>query len=247
MLGRKIKVEIDENTRMIDLDDTSNDSAFWGILLHAGYLSASSVEQDQEDIFTCEVSIPNYEVRGAYARLINRYHKDILFADISGFDEYKLMIAGLQTGNIADFATRLEAYVEQVVSFYDVPKNAKDESKIREQVYHAFMLGILAGLHSKHHKLSSNREAGYGRYDIVLAPEKKHQHGLIFEFKAAGQPDKLGLEANNALKQIAKKRYADVLKARGVTSGIHIGMSFYGKSFEVVYTKESYSREALSV
>lgn len=240
MLGNKIQVEIDENTRMMDLDDTSNDSAFWGILLNAGYLSASIAEQNQEDIFTCEVAIPNYEVRGAYARLINRYHKNVLFAGTHVFDEYELMMAALQTGNIEEFATRLQIYMDEAVSFHDIPKQEKGSGKTREQVYHAFMLGVLVGLHSKYYKLSSNCESGYGRYDIVLAPEKR-KHGLIFEFKAADRPDKLLTEAKNALMQIKEKRYSAGLEAAGVESGIHIGMSFYGKRFEVVYSRESYS------
>ena len=69
---------------------------------------------------------------------------------------------------------------------------------------------------------------------------------MIFEFKAADHPDKLNSEANKALKQIAAKRYRVALEAKGVTSGIHIGMGFYGKRFEVVYTKEEYSAELVT-
>ena len=243
MEGETIQVELDEKTRLLDLDDPLNDRAFWGILLHAGYLSASDSQQDQDTIFNCDVSIPNYEVKGAYARLINRYHEEVLFADNSGFENYKSMIVSLQTGNIDDFVTRLQLYIEQVVSYHDIPKSAGEHPsiKIREQVYHGFMLGVLVGLHSKYYKLSSNLEAGYGRYDIVMAPRKSHQHGLIFEFKAASSQDKLALEAKNALRQITAKSYATALKAKGVESGINIGMSFYGKSLEVSYTKEDYS------
>ena len=243
MEGETIQVELDEKTRLLDLDDPLNDRAFWGILLHAGYLSASDSQQDQDTIFNCDVSIPNYEVKGAYARLINRYHEEVLFADNSGFENYKSMITSLQTGNIDDFVTRLQLYIEQVVSYHDIPKSAGEHPgiKIREQVYHGFMLGVLVGLHSKYAKLSSNLEAGYGRYDIVMAPRKAHQHGLIFEFKAASSQDKLALEAKNALRQITAKSYATALKAKGVESGIHIGMSFYGKNLEAAYTKEDYS------
>lgn len=107
------------------------------------------------------------------------------------------------------------------------------------------MLGVLVGLHSKYYKLSSNCEAGYGRYDIVLAPEKQ-RHGLVFEFKAADHPGKLLTEANRALMQIKEKKYSAVLKDAGVESGIHIGMSFYGKRFEIVYSRENYLTENLA-
>ena len=143
--------------------------------------------------------------------------------------------------------------MEQAVSFHDIPNKAdkagrssgseikQEPEKIREQVYHAFMLGLLAGLHSSYFQLSSNREAGYGRYDIVLMPSEDNQHGLIFEFKATDNPDKLLAEANNAVKQIEQKRYAAILEARGVASGIHIGISFCGKRFQIAHQKVEYS------
>ena len=254
MLGKTVQVEIDERTTLPNLDDHQNDSAFWGLLLHAGYLSACRVKQAQNTIFECDVLIPNYEVAGAYAHLISRYQQYCLLKDQDpSLENYKAMLMALRSGNIDKFAVSMQTYMEQAVSFHDIPNKAdkagrssgseikQEPEKIREQVYHAFMLGLLAGLHSSYFQLSSNREAGYGRYDIVLMPSEDNQHGLIFEFKATDNPDKLLAEANNAVKQIEQKRYAAILEARGVASGIHIGISFCGKRFQIAHQKVEYS------
>ncbi len=249
--GREIEVEIDERTNLSNLNNPYNDSAFWGLLLHAGYLSARSVYRNMNTLAICKVCIPNYEVAGAYAHLISCYQQDhLLAASDPGLENYKAMLMALRSGNIDKFAVSLQTYMEQAVSFHDIPKKAgpssdaeikQEPEKIREQVYHAFMLGILVGLHSEYFQLSSNREAGYGRYDIVLMPSEGNQHGLIFELKATDNPDELLAEANNAVKQIEQKRYAAILEARGIPSGIHIGISFCGKRFQIAHQKVEYS------
>ncbi len=161
----------------------------------------------------------------------------------------------LRAGDVKTFASHLRDYLEQAVSFHDLPKRlikrtrhqaaAREASditvneqqqavdKTREEVYHAFMLGLLAGLHSQYFQLSSNREAGYSRYDIVLMPDEVDQQGLIFEFKGMDDPSKLPQEAKSALQQIEVKRYAAALEARGVRSGLHIGLAFCGKRFHL--------------
>ena len=249
--GREIEVEIDERTNLSNLNNPYNDSAFWGLLLHSGYLSARSVYRNMNTLAICQVCIPNYEVAGAYAHLISCYQQDhLLAASDPSLENYKAMLMALRSGNIDKFAVSMQTYMEQAVSFHDIPNKAghssgseikQEPEKIREQVYHAFMLGLLAGLHSSYFQLSSNREAGYGRYDIVLMPSEDNQHGLIFEFKATDNPDKLLAEANNAVKQIEQKRYAAILEARGVASGIHIGISFCGKRFQIAHQKVEYS------
>lgn len=267
ILGKTITVTVDERTTLTDLDNPYDDSGFWGLLLHAGYLSASKVEQGQDTLFQCDVIIPNYEVAGAYARLINRCQATQLMDIDPGLTTYTAMLKALREGNIDDFATYLQAYMEQAVSFHDIPKRphkrrrkkepglevaeditAKEEyqstEKTREQVYHAFMLGLLAGLHSQYFQLSSNREAGYGRYDIVLMPSDMNSHGLIFEFKAADTPDKLEQEATAALQQIEDKSYQAILEGRGVAVGLHIGIAFCGKRFHIVHQRVDYQPAA---
>ena len=247
--GKVIEVEIDERTNLSNLNDPYNDGAFWGLLLHAGYLSAKSAERSIDTLATCEVLITNYEVKGAYIRLIKNYQQSFLLADHDpGLDNYKAITNALRAGDIDSFAKFLQTYIDQVMSYHDMPKSFKsqgdmqhDPEKIREQLYHNFMLGVLVWLHSKYFKLSSNREAGYGRYDIVFMPSEADQHGLIFELKAADNPDKLPEEANKALKQIEEKHYSAILESRGVSSGIHIGVSFCGKRLHMVHQKVNYS------
>ena len=128
--------------------------------------------------------------------------------------------------------------MEQAFSYYDVPKN--DSAKVREQVYHVFLFGLLAGLNSSYFHLSSNREAGDRRYDIALMPKDKTKHGLIFEIKSTDNQDNLISEAESALEQIEEKRYGAALETNDITSGIYIGLSFYGKHFHISHKKVSY-------
>lgn len=239
MMGKAIQVKISERTTLPDLDNMHDDSAFWGLLLHAGYLSAAQTKLDWNNVYTCLVTIPNYEVRGAYANFINNYQKHLLAKSDPKLKNYNSMLQALLSSDIDKFAEHLQTYMEQVASFYDIPKQAKD--KIPEQVYHAFFLGLLEGLHGESFQISSNREAGLGRYDIALIPKKPNQSGIIFEFKSTGKPSNIAKEANNALGQIKEKHYAAELKKNGAASGIYIGVGFCGKISHIVHAFEKYS------
>lgn len=239
MQGKTITVKLNERTILSDLDNPYNDSAFWGLLLHAGYLGTPSAKLDWDDVYTCEIAIPNYEVRGAYASFIKRYLEERLLASGDGLNNYNGMLQALLDNDIDKFAEYLQTYMEQVVSFYDIPKKTTD--KIPEQVYHAFFIGLLGGLHSANFQVSSNRESGLGRYDIALIPTQPNQHGMIFEFKSTDDSNNVAKEANNALKQIKEKRYAAELKKNGAISGVYIGIGFCGKYFHIEHTVENYS------
>ena len=127
------------------------------------------------------------------------------------------------------------------MSYHDIPKKEpKPAEKIREQVYHSFIAGMLSSLHIDNFRLISNGEAGYGRYDLAFLPYNLKYSGLIFEFKAVSNPKHLESEAKKALAQIKEKDYGSTLEAGGVSSGIYIGLSFYGKRFSIAYEKVKY-------
>ena len=110
------------------------------------------------------------------------------------------------------------------LSVFDVPF---DES---EKVYHAFVLGLLVGLKDKY-DVKSNRESGFGRYDVMLCPKKPSDLGIIMEFKKAEPGGKANLEAvaQSAIKQIEEKQYAVELLERGVKRILYLGFAFSGK------------------
>ena len=239
MTNNDVKVDVNERTSFPDLDNAYNDSAFWGLLLQAGYLSTSNIKVNDENTLKCNITIPNYEIKGAYAHLIKRYQESF----DPGGDNRNAMIESLMTGNMTEFSINLQKFMEQAFNYYDAPKN--DSTKVREQAYHSFLFALLAGLNSSYFHLSSNREAGHGRYDIALMPKDKTKHGLILEIKSTDNQDNLISESENALQQIEEKRYGAALEANDIASGIYIGLSFYGKHFHISHKKVSYKLSEL--
>ena len=168
------------------------------------------------------------------------------------------MLSSLVEGDLDYFATYLENYILNVVSYFDIPKKPKIRKRKRkeiestsekleeelpeeeliatpEQMYHLFVLGFIAGLHGKCYQIQSNRESGYGRYDLILSPSDPKRHGIIFEFKAAEKPSQLEKYSQDALTQIHEKRYQVDLERYGVQRGLHIGIAFCGKHLEVAH------------
>jgi len=84
---------------------------------------------------------------------------------------------------------------------------------------------------SSSHEVRSNRESGWGRYDVMLIPKDRSKLGVILEFKKVQVRKKETLEsaAQSALKQIEEKQYETELRALGLTRILKVGISFLGK------------------
>ena len=108
-------------------------------------------------------------------------------------------------------------------SHHDIP------AKNPERVYHAFVLGLLVALKDTH-EVKSNRESGYGRYDVSLIPYDKKALGIVLEFKKVDEKkETLETCAEKALVQIEEKKYVAELEGRGITQIICLGLAFLGK------------------
>lgn len=257
-----IDVKLSEQTCFQDLDSGKID-AFWGLLVHCGYLTVVEKNEQQKFKIDCKLKIPNYEVTGFFAINIERCHQEIL--EDSGFYEHEKFMRSLVEGNIDYFRDRLTEYIVNVASYFDFRKkpikkkltsgntrsasvdkaiqpSAEDDTIIiaPEIIYHVFMLGILSGLHGSYFRIRSNRESGYGRFDLLLFPMRKDMHGIIFEFKKSENLKNLKKEALSALDQIEEKKYYADFEDWGIQKGIHIGISFHGKHFELEYRKADY-------
>lgn len=103
-----------------------------------------------------------------------------------------------------------------------------------EKVYHAFVLGMLISLNDTHEVLS-NRESGYGRYDVMIIPKNVSNLGIIIEFKKLDPDDEENLEetADEALKQIIEKKYSTTLEHKGVKNIKEIAIVFRGKDIYI--------------
>ncbi len=104
-----------------------------------------------------------------------------------------------------------------------------------EIVYHAFTLGLLISLRETH-EVRSNRESGFGRYDVMLIPKGKHGRGVVIEFKKAAESSReaLAAAAQAALQQIDEKGYAVELNERGISDIVKLGIAFKGKETLIV-------------
>ena len=113
-------------------------------------------------------------------------------------------------------------------SYMDVGENTA------ENIYHAFVLGMLVGLRDTYY-VNSNRESGYGRYDIMLEPKDKNGNSFIMEFKVLDDMEENTIEdtIKNAKKQIEEKRYEENLKERGFKNITKMVYAFKGKEVKM--------------
>lgn len=212
--GGAIEKMIEESIIFSTLDQ--NPEATWTLLLFSGYLSLTETPSWGKP---CKLQIPNVEV----AEL---YHSTILdwFKNSIQLSKYNLLLKSLTSGDIDTFSKIFADFMVSSVSIFDTSPEEP------EKIYHAFVLGILLGLKDTY-EVKSNRESGYGRYDVMLIPKSKNGLGIIIEFKKITSHDQMDLKtaAGLALKQIEDKNYRQDLIDRGINNILYLGFAFQGK------------------
>ena len=193
--------------------------AVWSLLLFAGYLTFNEYQLLEEGRERCLLAIPNKEIRILYKELIKQ-----IFEESLSINKGHELLNALTRGDVEVFAELFQEFVVNSMSFFDF---APDEP---EKSYHLLVLGLLVMLGDSY-EIKSNRESGYGRYDIMIIPRQKNKRAIIIEFKKASKARKETLEsaADNALKQIEEKKYAQELRGRGFKEIQALGISFQGK------------------
>lgn len=207
-----------------------NDPAsFWTLLVMAGYLKAIVSKVDIKGKVHCQLLIPNFEVKILYQNMVEQW---LTPKDDNIMTWYEEFLGDLLSGNIENFTENLQRILQDNVSFHDTAKNP-------EIFYHGLFLGFLAGLNQNLYEIKSNRESGYGRYDIVIIPKDLTKLAIIIELKKIGSPEenKLLDGAELALKQIETKAYLSEFKQRGLINVLKIGLAFCGKEFRLLTQK----------
>ena len=151
-----------------------------------------------------------------------------LAEDIQIADRSK-MLKALLAGDVATFEAHFQRFVVQVFSFHDAVKPAP------ESFYHAFILGLIASL-DDHFFIRSNRESGFGRYDIALIPRPGRQaRGVIFEIKSPDEARNETLETAlaEAEAQFLQKKYETELADLGVATVLRLAVAVQGKLAKV--------------
>jgi len=217
--GESIEKPIEENIVLKDIYHREN--LLWSFLLMGGYLKQSSKKSDEDAGKTYYLlTIPNKEVRVTYTSIVENY-----FSSKIENKQLEIMLKALVEGDIVLFDEILKKVVAGVFSYHDF-------SGEPEKVYHALVAGMLTWI-SNTHEIKSNRESGYGRYDIMIIPRDVSQWGYVIEFKKTRNNETVDTAVESALKQIAEKKYETELKERGVKRVKKLAVVFEGKSVTV--------------
>lgn len=220
--GESVQTLIREGVIYEDIGE--DEDALYTMLLTTGYLTVKNRRRGIRGLF-CELAIPNREVQDVY-----RY--EILDKMRHGRSMTRLfkLLDDLMQGKSADFAEGLAEYLRLLVSTYDAAN--------KESFYHGFMLGMTA-LFVPDYIIESNRESGYGRFDLAIFPKDTQKAGVIMEFKAAASEAELPAKAEEALAQIEDRVYDTEFQKRGLSEVWKYGMAFCGKKIYVAVPKKS--------
>lgn len=206
--GKELVTEIDEQIVFDQLDD--NMTAIWSLLLSSGYLKINQAPKDAAaSNQNYHLSLTNHEVDVMFRRMIDGWFKKYT-------PNYNAFVKAL----LADDVRAMNHYINRIAletfSFFDTGKGPSASAE-PERFYHGFVLGLMVDLQDNYH-ITSNRESGFGRYDIMLEPvEIGQSDAIILEFKVIDPESDADLNAtvNSALEQIRHKQYDAQLLARG--------------------------------
>jgi Predicted AAA-ATPase/PD-(D/E)XK nuclease superfamily len=213
--GNTVAQEVDGSLTLPSMEH--NSAALWSLLLYAGYLTYTSCESKGNKKL-CLLTIPNTEIYHLYVDLIQS-----IFMQVTAQGEYGTdLLQALITGDTPLFSRLLQSFILNSMSIHDLPSNEPEKS------YHLFVLGLLVMLGDRY-EVKSNRESGYGRYDIMLIPKDTQENGIIIEFKKVPSGETLEDAADQGLEQIIHKQYAQELYSRNIQHIIAYGIAFEGK------------------
>ncbi len=228
--GKTVEKQFDEQVSFDDLG--RRPGAVWGLLVASGYLRVLPGQTSSEadgptpwDIAgqaPCRLQITNHEVALSFDGMVRGW-----FDSVSS--RYNAFVKALLVGDL----DAMNAYMNDVAldTFSSFDTGMRPSGAEPERFYHGFVLGLLVELRGRY-IVQSNRESGFGRYDVMMEPANPaRDDGIILEFKVRNPRREASLQETvaSAQAQIAERRYAADLAARGVPSE---RIRTYGFAFE---------------
>lgn len=221
--GQTITVNFDEQIVYNQLDH--NEDAIWSLLLASGYLKVQHIEYrgiTLEPWYTLDIT--NLETLSMFMTMFQGWFKN---RDAN----YNDFVKALLRGSLKEMNIYMNDVALATFSSFDTGKKPSEKSQ-PERFYHGFVLGLLVDLRERY-QIRSNRESGYGRYDVMLTPLTKSDDAIVIEFKVHEPDEETSLQdtVRSALDQIEEKNYDAELLELGISEERirHYGFAFEGK------------------
>lgn len=220
---REIVLNFDEQIVFDQLETKEN--AIWSLMVASGYLKVDKIEyRGILHVPWYHLKITNLETLGMFSEMFTGWFQNTR-------SNYNAFIKAMLCGNIKEMNAYMNEVALATFSSFDTGSHPSGRTQ-PERFYHGFVLGLLVELRDQY-EVRSNRESGYGRYDVMLIPRQKNQLAFVLEFKVYDAQEELKLEdtVQSALVQIEEKDYDTELIERGISKSKirHYGFAFEGK------------------
>ena len=212
MDGNTISKQVQEGIIYEEIGSNADD--LYTMLLTTGYLKCTRSQDSLLGTYM-DLQIPNLEILRLFTREIAQN-----FTGYRGVSDITNMMDEMLKGNAVLFEEDLNRILRNSVSYHDAANG--------ESFYHGMMLGFCVLLKDSH-IVESNRESGYGRFDLALIPTDRRYYGVIMEFKRAADEGQLEEKALEALAQIEELSYIAEFQQRQIEKVWKYGIAFCGK------------------